>query len=81
MSSLFERHPPDPREVIARVSGVPASRLDDGCPLSEIVPDSFALVELLLAVEEECGLRLSVPATSVSEMATIGELLAALRKA
>lgn len=79
MSSLFQRRVPSPREVISRFSGLPLSRLDDACPLSEIAPDSFAMVELLLALQDECELELSVPGDAVVEMATLGELLAALR--
>ena len=78
MSSLFRRRAPDAREVIARVSGLPLSRLTDDCPLSEIAPDSFAMVELLLALQEECGVELSVPADAVAEMATLRELEASL---
>ena len=79
MSSLFRRRPPEPREVIARVSGLPLSRMTDDCPISEIAPDSFAMVELLLALQEECGLELSVPGDAVAEMRTLRELEAALR--
>lgn len=79
MSNLLRSLTPSPRDVIARRCGVPPSRLDDACPLAEIAPDSFDRVELLLALEEECGLELSVRGDAARELATLGELLAALR--
>lgn len=79
MKGLRRTPSPEPREVIARVSGLPASRLTDDCLLAEIAPDSFDRVELLLALEEECGLRLDVAPDRLREMATLGELLSLLR--
>ena len=66
-------------DVAARVRGVAAGSVGDDTPLAELAPDSFDRVELLLAIEEECGLRLSVPPDAVAEIATVGELLRALQ--
>ncbi len=66
----------DPREAIARLSGLPLDRLTDDCLLSEIAPDSFAMVELVLALQEE-AFELS-PSRPPGELRTLGELLRAL---
>jgi acyl carrier protein len=65
-------------DVVARTRGLPAGSVDASTPLSEIAPDSFDRVELLLAIEEQCGLRVSVPPDAVVELATIGDLVASL---
>ena len=48
------------------------SRLDDSLPLSELVPDSFLLVELYVHLQHKFGVEISSDEAAV--IATVGEL-------
>ena len=65
----------DPRAALSRASGIPLARLTDDCPLAELAPDSFAMVEVLLALQDECGV--TVRSRDLEDARTVGDLLRA----
>ena len=65
----------DLRMALSRASGIPLARLTDDCPLAELAPDSFAMVEVLLALQDECGVTLRAP--DLEDARTVGDLLRA----
>jgi len=56
-----------------------ASRLDDSTMLSELVPDSFLLVELYVHLQHKFGAEISSDEAAV--IATVGELVDRIRSA
>jgi acyl carrier protein len=73
----------DREESRARIAAMlrrdPARTTDDAL-LSELVDDSFALVELMIELQEELGLRSVVP-EELRSVRTVGELLDQLSSA
>lgn len=60
------------KQKAADFLGVPVARLRDSDELSGIVPDSFMLVELLIELQEEYGIRLVQE--DLTNVKTVGEL-------
>jgi acyl carrier protein len=46
------------KETLARLCRKPIEKLDDALPLGELVTDSFALVEVVIELQEELSVRL-----------------------
>lgn len=57
---------------VAAFLKVPAARIDEATPLNGIVPDSFMLVELLIQLQEDYGIRLSQ--ADIEHIETIADL-------
>lgn len=56
---------------------IPVSRIDDSMELKGMVRDSFMLVELLIELQEEYGVRLShTDAEHIDTVADLTELIA-----
>ena len=61
------------RADIARELGQPVGALPDALGVRDVVPDSYALVELVLRLQELTGARLDGEA--MSRVVTVGDLL------
>ncbi len=61
------------RADIARELGQPVGALPDALGVRDVVPDSYALVELVLRLQELTGARLD--GETMSRVVTVGDLL------
>ena len=59
--------------MLAERSKIPSARLDDATLIVDLGIDSFALIELLIDLQEELKIRLS--SGDLDSVRTIGELL------
>jgi acyl carrier protein len=63
---------------VANFLKIPANRMDDTMRLTSIVPDSFMLVELLIQLQEQYGMRLAqADLENISTVSDLTELIAA----
>jgi acyl carrier protein len=46
------------RETLAQLARKPVEKIVDELPLNDLVADSFALVEIVIELQEELGVRL-----------------------
>lgn len=72
------------RDVAGKIAGllnVPADRVHGDTPLADLVTDSFVLVELVIDMQEEYGVRFQQ--SDVAQVRTVDDLaaLVALRRA
>ena len=61
------------KQRIAAFIKVSASDIADDLPLSRLVADSFMVVELMIELQETCGVRLRQE--DVKDVGTVGELI------
>jgi acyl carrier protein len=61
------------RAAIARELGQPVGALPDALGVRDVVPDSYALVELVLRLQELTGVQLD--GETMGRVVTVGELL------
>jgi acyl carrier protein len=61
------------RAVIARELGQPVDALPDALSVRDAVPDSYALVELVLGLQERTGAR--IDGETMGEVVSVGDLL------
>ena len=66
------------RSEIASKLSKPAGRVADATPLLELVQESFALVELVIDLQETFGVRFSQE--DLNAVRTVGDLVALVRK-
>jgi acyl carrier protein len=64
-------------EAIARQLGLPPGSVHAGQRLADLVPSSFSLVELLIELQEQHGIRLSQD--DLRTLETVGDLVALVR--
>lgn len=65
----------DRDEVKGRIAGMlkqPAARLEDGMVLTDLVTDSFVLVEMVIELQEE--LRVRLVQDDLKDVKTVGDL-------
>lgn len=60
------------REQIAAYLRIPTARMDGSTSLAGLVPDSFMLVELLIRLQEEYGIRLFQE--DIEKLSTVSDL-------
>ncbi len=66
------------KEQVADFLKISVNRMDDTMQLRSIVPDSFMLVELLIRLQEEYGMRLGqADLETISTVSDLTELIAA----
>lgn len=63
---------------IAKRTYAPVGEIGDDLKLGDLALDSFALVELLIELEETSGICLS--AVDLAELGTVGELIAVIER-
>jgi len=61
------------RHKVAETLGVDAGRIDDDAVLSDLVPSSFMLVEMVIEIQEEFGVRFVQ--ADLLEVQTAGQFL------
>jgi len=64
---------------MAAVLRQPEERLVDEALLSDLVEESFALIEMMIELQEEFGVRVFVQ-DDFKEVRTVGELIALIEK-
>ena len=64
------------KDRVAAFLKVPARDIPDEMALSRLIADSFMIVELMIELEETCGIRLSQE--EVKHVKTVGELTSAI---
>lgn len=69
----------DLRRRIAEFLRQPESRLDDAKPLADVITDSFAMVEMLIELQEELGLRF-LAQEELRDVRTFGDLVRLLER-
>ena len=67
------------KDRVAAFLKVPARDIPDDMALSRLIADSFMIVELMIELEETCGIRLSQE--DVKHVKTVGELTDAITAA
>ena len=67
------------RDTNHRLAAREAGDVSDALPLRDLVADSFALVELVIALQDELGVRLSHE--DLAHVDTVGDLVAVLVRA
>ena len=63
--------------TIATQLGLPPGSVQDGDRLADLVPSSFSLVELLIELQEQHGIRLVQD--DLRQLVTVGDLAALVR--
>ena len=63
--------------AIARQLGLPPGSVQDGDRLADLVPSSFSLVELLIELQEQHGIRLVQD--DLRQLVTVGDLVTLVR--
>lgn len=61
------------RRLIATELGQPVHSLPDALPIRETVPDSFALVELVIRLQEETGVHIN--GEDMQGVVSVGDLV------
>lgn len=59
--------------TIAEILGIDAATIDPGAPLFSLVNSSFRIVELVIELQEEYGVRFGQD--DMNRVATVGDLL------
>lgn len=59
MTTATPTHETRVKQVLARALNRPADDIGDGDRLAELVAESFALVEAVITLQEELGIRLA----------------------
>lgn len=67
------------KQKMAAVLRLPAERLADGAVLTDLVEESFALIEMMIELQEEFGVRAFVQ-DDFKDVRTVGDLIALLQK-
>ena len=60
------------KEKVASLLNQPVSKLDDGAILTSLVAESFALIEMVIELQEEFGVRLVQE--DLKNVKTVGDL-------
>jgi acyl carrier protein len=66
------------REKIATFLNLPVADIQDESVLTTLVPESFLLVELVIELQEECGVRLMQ--NDLKDVKTVGDLASVVER-